>query len=278
MHGLTITVTSKRHLVFSGFLINLKRFALGAALVIAFSIAGCVTLPGGDAPPGETPQPAAIAEQTELPPTAIPSATPTPVPSITPSITPSPTITLTPTATPIPGWSIIQGNSVSLWLPDSWRGGNLQDDLDRLLADAAGGASALQQYAGVLAENRDAVNLWAYDTQSTSNFHLTNVNIGQEQVDDAVTVDIYIDAINRNLPENFTVTGRELIDINGSSGGRIFIDVLINGLLIKEVMYISKVGNVMWLVTFAATDDTFDTQLQVIEQSVQTLEIGEKRE
>jgi hypothetical protein len=51
--------------------------------------------------------------------------------------------------------------------------------------------------------------------------------------------------------------------------------VNMNGLLIKEVMYISKIEDIMWLVTFAAASDTFEAQLELIELSVQTFQIEE---
>jgi hypothetical protein len=259
----------------------MHRYALGAALVIVLSIAGCVTFPGGGgvvrtetvvAPT------AMIAAETPVPVTITPSITPTPSATAIPSETPVPTITQTPTKTPIPGWHLITGDEVSLWLPESWRGGNLEEDLDQLLADAPNEAPEVRQYAEVLEENRSNILLWAYDTQSTGSFHLTNVNIGQELVDDAVTVDLYMDALDRNLLEGFTITGRQLMDIHDYQGGRIFIDVNINGLIIKEVMYIFKVADKMWLVTFAAASDVFDIQLPVLEMSMQTVEIGEEAE
>jgi hypothetical protein len=252
---------------------HLHRFALGAALVIVFSIAGCITLPGSTILPTSTVLSPTVMIGTDTP--AVVAATPsiTPSPTTIPSQTLTPTITPTPTETPIPGWSTIMGDGVSLWLPDSWLGGNPQDDLDRLLADAA---PEVRQYAVVLEENRSAINLWAYDTASSGSFHLTNVNIGKETVDDAVTVDIYMDAIDRNLPENFTVIGRQLMDLLDRQGGRIFIDVNVNGLIIREVMYIIKVGDLMWLVTFAAESDVFDAQLPIIEMSMQTMEFVEE--
>jgi hypothetical protein len=261
---------------------DLNRCALGAALVIVISIAGCITLPGKDAVLVETLQPVSSVSLTETPPSTFPQLTQTPsftpFPTITPTVTPSPTITLTPTQTLIPGWSSIRGDGVSLRLPEIWRGGNLNEDLDQLLVDADGDASVLQQYVKMLEKNREAIHLWAYDTGSTGDFHLTNVNIGQEKVDEAVSVDIYMDAIERNLPQDFTIIGRQLMDINGIPGGKIFIDVNMNGLLIKEVMYITKIGDVMWLITFAAESDTFEAQLELIELSVQTFEIEESSE
>jgi hypothetical protein len=253
-----------------------QRLVLGTALIISSLVAGCVSLPRQAATPGEgAAEPfhlASPASPTVTPsPDLLPSATPTP--TLTPSITPSPTITPTNTATPIPGWSHIQGDGVSLWLPDSWRGGNLTQDLDQFLADAAGEAAVIQQYAAILQENRAVINLWAFDTASTGHFHLANVNIGREEVADNVTVDIYIDAINRNLPENFTITGQAVQSIHGIPAGSIQVDVLLDGLLIKQIMYIFKVDHVMWLVTFAAMYDTFDAYRAIIEQSVQTLEI-----
>ncbi|HSV86415.1 MAG TPA: hypothetical protein VLH85_07560 [Levilinea sp.] len=249
------------------------------ALALILMTAGCVTLPDQEVTPGEeVAEPFPLVSLTLPPGTPAPNPTlsPTPAPTITPSITPSPTITLVPTITPIPGWSLIHGDGVSLWLPDSWRGGNLQQDLDQFLADVAGEAAVIQQYAAVLEQNREVINLWAFDSGTTGHFHLTNVNIGREEVGDQVTVDIYIDAINRNLPENFTITGRDVQMIHGIPGGSIDVDVLLNGLLIRQIMYILKVDNVMWLVTFAATYDTFDAYLAIIEQSMQTLEIEQR--
>jgi hypothetical protein len=252
---------------------NLHRYFTGAVLGIVLLFAGCINLPGPGDTASATIVPAGAAAPAHTP-TPIPaSPTPEPSPTTVPTETPVPTITPTPTETSIPGWSELRGNEVKLWLPDTWRGGNPDSDLDQLLADANSAASEIKQFAAVLEENREAVNLWAYDTQSTGNFHLTNVNIGQEKVDETVTVDLYIEAINRNLPENFSVTGQQLIDTTSLSGSKIFIDVAASGLVIKEVMYIFKVEDTMWLVTFAAISDIFEKQLEIIELSIQTLEI-----
>jgi hypothetical protein len=260
-----------------GIMHQLQRCAWGAVLVIVFSIAGCITLPGKE-PTIQAPQEAAVQEPTHtLPPSPIP-ATPTTAPSATPAATITPTITPTPTLTPIPGWSEVSGKGVSLWLPDTWRGGSPLEDLNQLLADAEREPITVQQYAVMLENNRGAINLWAYDTLSTGSPHLANIHIGQEEVGEAVTVEIYIDAINRNLPDHFTVTGWQLLNIQDLPGGKIFIDVDVNGLLIQEVMYILKDDNIMWLVTFAAASDAFPLQLAIIDQSVETLKIEESGE
>jgi hypothetical protein len=251
----------------------MQRCVWGAVLAIFILVAGCVTLPGKQQTI-QSPQLADVEEptQTLLPPSPVP-ATPTTAPSSTPAPTITPTITLTPTLTPIPGWSLRNGKGVSLWLPDTWRGGNPIEDLDQLLAGVEREPLTVQQYASMLENNRDVINLWAYDTQSTGSPHLTNFHIGQEEVGEAVTVEFYIDAINRNLPEHFTVTGWQLVNIQDLPGGKIFIDVDVNGLLIQEVMYILKDNNIMWLVTFAAASDAFPLQLTIVDQSVETLQI-----
>jgi hypothetical protein len=111
------------------------------------------------------------------------------------------------------------------------------------------------------------------DTEPTSSGVATNLNIVHEKVLSVIDPAAYMKAIGKQMPEQFKVTSQENITLFGEPAGKMLIEATLANKAMKEVMYLLKRGNEMYVVTFTAGRSEFDTKLPLFEQSLQTLAI-----
>ena len=109
-----------------------------------------------------------------------------------PTATTRPTDTPVPTATPtaLAGWTKFEGSGIEMWLPDSFEGGDLENDLGVLVDKLKALGPEFESVAATIEANPAAFVLWAFDSDLGSSGYLTNVNVIQEQVVSAVTLDM----------------------------------------------------------------------------------------
>lgn len=179
--------------------------------------------------------------------------------------------TLEPTPTPIPGWVEFTAPGVSLWLPDTYQGGDLENDLDLITEQLKTRGAEYEAVAKMIEQNRSAFVIWAFDTVTGASGALTNVNLVKERVLSAVNPDSYVDAVESQLPSDFSITERQKVKLDNYEALRLIIEM--GEPDIKEAMYIIKSGNTMWVVTYATGADEFPSRLPTFEQSVNTLRI-----
>ena len=213
-------------------------------------------------PATATPQPTVT-----LPPTD----TPTPEPTATP--TPEPTATLPPTPTPIPGWEKFEGRGMELWLPESYEGGNLEEDLEVIVSNLRLLGPEFEQMAQIIEQNPSLYAMWAFDSEVGSSGFLVNVNVITERVLSAITVDTYLDAALKQLPPQLRVLERDVLSLGDYPAGRIVVEFDMGAAVAKEVQYAIKDGGTMWIITYAAPEDEFEEYLPVFEQSVLTFRV-----
>lgn len=175
-----------------------------------------------------------------------------------------------PTNTPIPGWVKFEGKGVEIWLPESYVGGNISEDLELVVSRLKELGPDFEEMAKTVEQNPDSYALWALDTNMGSSGFMTNITITTEQVLSVITLDTYLDAIEKQLPAQFEITKREKISFQKYEAGRLEIDVEISEVSIKELMYVIKDGNDIWVITFATGFDEYDTRLIEFGQIVET--------
>lgn len=202
--------------------------------------------------------------------TATTKPTETPLPSSTP--TPVPTDTPEPTATPevMVGWNKFEATGMEIWLPDSFEGGDLQKDLDVIVSKLKAIGPEFEQVASVIEANPNAFVLWAFDTDIGSSGYLTNMNIVQEQVLSVVTLDMYLQAFEQQIPSYLSITEQAVGQLDHYDSMRLVLDTDVSGVKGKELMYVIKDDNTVWAITFATSLGEFDQRLPAFEQSVQT--------
>jgi hypothetical protein len=182
-----------------------------------------------------------------------------------------PTETPIPTPTPIPGWQKFEGKGIAVWLPDSFEGGNLDQDVDVIVSKLKALGPDFDQLATTIDQNRSMFAFWAFDTNLGSTKVLTNVNVTKEQVLSAITVDTYLDSAISLFPAQFSVMDRKNVTLAGRPAGRLLVEYSAPGQKVEELFYTIKDGNTMWNITYATGEDEFDQRLPMFEQSVQTL-------
>jgi hypothetical protein len=176
-----------------------------------------------------------------------------------------------PTPTPIPGWKEFTAPGVSLWLPDSFEGGDLANDLDVITTQLKTRGTEYEAVVKMIEQNQSAFTIWAFDTITSPTGALTNVNVVKEKVLSAVTLENYADAVTNQLPSDFTITERKEVKLDNHDALRLTLEM--SEPSIKEIMYLVKVGNTMWVTTYATGADEFIQRLPIFEQSINTLQL-----
>jgi len=178
-----------------------------------------------------------------------------------------------PTATPIPGWEKFEGEGVELWLPESYDGGDLDEDLDVVVENLRRLGPDFEQMAQIIEQNPTMYVIWAFDSEVGSSGVLSNVALTKERVLSAITMDTYLDAATNQFPAAFEVTERDIVTLGDYEAGRLVIEFEIQGVGGKELMYAVKDGTTMWAFVYATGADEFDERLPVFEQSALTFAI-----
>lgn len=175
-----------------------------------------------------------------------------------------------PTMTPIPGWEKFEGDDVELWLPESFNGGDLSNDLDVVVENLRRLGPDFEAMADMIEQNPSAFVIWAFDSKVGYSGFLTNVNITTERMLSAVSIETYLDAVTNQLPPQFQVVEREPVSLERYEAARLFVEFSISGVRGKEILYLIKDGKTMWGITFATGADEFNQRLPIFEQSILT--------
>ena len=178
------------------------------------------------------------------------------------------------TATPIPGWEKFEANGIAIWLPESYEGGSLgEGDVDVLTQKVRGLGPEFEQIAQMVEQNPSAYVLWMFDSVVGNPYFLTNVSISKERILSAITIDSYLDVTLKQLPSQIQVLERSIIPLGNRQAGRLIVGMALPNYTAREIMYIVKEGNTMWLIAFATSAEEFDERQPTFEQSAHTFTI-----
>jgi hypothetical protein len=227
-----------------------------ACLVLMAATLGCSL--AGTSEPGTTAPPAATA-----PPTA--AAQPT-------AMIPPPTeAQLAPGG--IAGWVRFAGGGVEIWLPASFEGGDLEEDLPIIVERLRALGPDFEPMAQTIESNPSMYVLWAFDSEVGAGGFLTNMAVTTETIPASMGMDTYLDAALGQLPAQFQVTKREVLTLSGFEVGRVEVEFLVSGVSGKELLYVLKDGHTVWVITYATSMAEFATRLPIFEQSFGTFRV-----
>jgi hypothetical protein len=174
--------------------------------------------------------------------------------------------------TTIPGWEKFTSEGIEIWLPESFEGGDLSTDLDLIIQRLRSLGSKYEKIADMIEKNPSLYALWIFDTQIGANNFLTNVAVTKEQVLSTITLDMYLDLSIKNISSlGFITIEQEKVKLEGYEAGRVVLQA--DEFKAKELLYIIKNKNTMWVITYATGIDEFDTRLPTFEQSAKTINI-----
>lgn len=167
----------------------------------------------------------------------------------------------------------MEAENVSIWLPDSYTGGDLVNDLDVVVAKLRSFGSEYEQIAQTIEANPSLFLIWAVDSNIGSSGFLTNMNLGHEEVVSAVTLDMYIQAIEQQLPSSFAITDQQKVQIGPDEAIRLEVEMNKSGITAKQLMYVIKNNNTIYNITYSTGLDEFADRVASFEQSANTFTI-----
>jgi hypothetical protein len=196
------------------------------------------------------------------------SPTATPIPPIETPL-PSPT----PKPESIPGWKKFEGGDIELWLPESFEGGDLSQDLDLILEILDQFGPEFDQVTQMISQNPEIFVIYAFDINPSEMGPITSVNVVLEQTLSAITVDDYIEAALNLYPSMMEVVKTETLTLNGYDAGIVELSYAIEGIQIHQIQYVFKQGGSFWVVTYSTSEEEYAQRLPEFEQSISTFKI-----
>jgi hypothetical protein len=174
-------------------------------------------------------------------------------------------------------WERFTAGSAEIWLPPSFVGGDLEQDLDLILDSIRAFGPDFEIMVEAIEQNPSAFVLFAVDTERVESGVMTNVNITTERVLSFMTTELYLESVAGLLPDPFEVLEQERIVLpEFEDASRAIGSVNFPGApTMMQVMYVIKDGaNTVWAITFTAPESAFDTWLPVFERSVESFTVS----
>ena len=196
--------------------------------------------------------------------------------TLQPSPTPVVTSTAWPTVTPVPNWQEYSfvGGQARIWLPASYIGGEpstssemIKENLRTTFDDEAF-ASDIE---GLLAIPEIA--FFAFDTEFDTSARFMHVGLEALDPDLDLSMDYYL---NRMM-DNFTgasdrVVERQIVQLDHYQAGKLAIESKVPAgdveKFVTSVIYMVRVEDTMWFITFRTGRDEYVSQQPIIEASV----------
>lgn len=184
--------------------------------------------------------------------------------------TPSASESAQPTdALPI-GWQKIAGNSVELWLPASYVGGNPSQDLEEKLTQLKAVNRDYEKVIEGLRLNPDLA-LAAFKLPNSKSGFLTNVNILREKVPTGTKIEQYLQMATQEISGQYRVVDQKVVFLNQYQAARLIAEVTTGNAKVKQLFYAIPQGNTFWLVTYSTSAEEFEQLLPTFEKSIRTL-------
>jgi serine/threonine-protein kinase len=174
---------------------------------------------------------------------------------------------------PISGMTKFETDDIEIWLPDTYVGGDIREDMDVILENLRKQGPDFENIAKVIEQNPDMYVIWATDSAIGPSGMMSSVTITTEKVISTITLDMYLDAAENQFPPQFQIVERELVDVAGYDAGKLVIEFEMSGVSGKEILYVIKDDKTMWIITFGTGADEFDERLPEFEKSASSFRV-----
>ena len=182
----------------------------------------------------------------------------------------------TPVVAREPEWARFTAGNAEIWLPESFEGGDLRQDLDVILNLMRNQGPDYAAMADLIEQNPSAFLLWAADTDNIESGVLTNVNIVTESVLSVIDTEAYLDAVEGMLPAGFDTLERARLALpEFEDASRLISYVKLPGAPpMKQAMYVIKDGTTVWTVTFTVHESAFESWLPIFQRSIESFSVS----
>ncbi|MFP4132635.1 MAG: hypothetical protein ACLFQP_08770 [Halothece sp.] len=171
-------------------------------------------------------------------------------------------------------WKTLEGKSLKLSVPATYRGGNPNLDLTEIESSLEEVNGDYSERVQAVQQNIDEVALIAFDTQFFEDNTLTNVNIVQYPLEEEITLDAYLSQAVGELEATHNIEEQEMVNRNGTSIGRILTTITTEkGIDMTQLFYFHSGKDRIWITTYTTPSREFDQRVNNFEKSIASLEI-----
>lgn len=175
-------------------------------------------------------------------------------------------------------WQTIEGNGIRLSLPESYRGGNPNQDLREIEAALTELQESYGKRLRSIKQNVDNIMaLIAFDTRSLTPEALTNVNIVQHPLQESIDLETYFSEAVQQLQKTHQIEEQDLIAQNESSRGRIVAKTTTeDAIAMKQLFYFQPQSETVWITTYTTPAKEFQQRVANFEDSIASLQFQHK--
>jgi hypothetical protein len=181
-----------------------------------------------------------------------------------------------PTSAPVPGWQKIEDSDYEIYLPESYVGGNTSQNLAEIVTNLRKLGGNFKWAADTIEQNPGIYELYATDSNVGPSGFVTNLSITTETILPSFSLEAYMSSASAGLPAQFQIVDKKTMVINGYEVGQIIVEFELSGLKGKELMYIFRGESSVWVMTFAAMADEYDSRLLEFVQIADSFRIKEE--
>lgn len=192
---------------------------------------------------------------------------------IQPSATPNEF--LLPPVEPQPGWSLFEGREMEIWLPDYYFGGDPIKDLNLISQYLSEYGEEGQRILLNVQQNKSRYSFFAFNTRLTPSGNLSTIQILNEVVSPATSLDSYMDSITQFLPQGHIEITRDVGSVNGLDTATMVFQVALPNSVGRELRFMLRSSPTkMWTLSFITTIDDLDAHIGDMQQAVRSFRAG----
>jgi hypothetical protein len=172
------------------------------------------------------------------------------------------------------GWIQLKTDDLSIYLPDSWEGGNAQE-----FASIINTQFEITSTEAANPDNKPLLVFWAYDTTSASEESVTTFNVLKVTSDISSLKDYMdksyknIEAASKELDSNYKVLKQQILKMASyNEVARTITSQEILGSNLRMAQYIIKDDTIYWIMTFSIDQKDFDANIDNFDMAIQTTE------
>lgn len=170
-------------------------------------------------------------------------------------------------------WEIFETDDISIWLPDTYIGGNVKKDIGLITKRLKTLGPEFEQIVLIIEQYPDLFVLFATDSETGPSGFLTNVNVIREEVISTLSLQQYIELTVKGYPSQYHIVENKITMIGDLKAGRLVTEFVINGISGKQVQYMIRGDNEMWIITYSTGLSEFDQRLPEFEESINSFRI-----
>ncbi|MGQ9864779.1 MAG: hypothetical protein ACUVSQ_00600 [Pseudanabaenaceae cyanobacterium] len=167
--------------------------------------------------------------------------------------------------TPATQWKEVRGRGVSVQLPLTFEGGDLEGEMPEVLQRLRLLGKDFEPTVRAIEANRSAFVLYAFDRRRGASGALTNLNIGAAKVPSNLPLAAVVDLNIKELPKPFRVVSRQ---IQGDNQTAILkLESTVEAFRLSQLQYFVRQGNTVYVLTYTTERSEFAAREPAFRQS-----------